>query len=179
MGSNVKKPLTKSEARASRTAAASRAKKSNVPALTNSSVDQIYSLQRTVGNRQVQRLLRSGVFQAKLKVNEPGDIYEQEADRISGHVLATPAQNGVNGAGHIRRDAGLSGGEEAIAPGSVQRALVSPGDPLEPVLRREMEQRFGHDFSGACACRLNCGAIGAGCKRSCLHGRQQHGVWCG
>jgi hypothetical protein len=31
----------------------------------------------------------------------------------------------------------------------VQNALVGPGDPLEPVLRREMEQRFGYDFSQA------------------------------
>ena len=30
-------------------------------------------------------------LQTKLKVNEPGDIYEQEADRIADHVLATPA----------------------------------------------------------------------------------------
>ena len=29
-------------------------------------------------------------LQTKLKVNEPGDIYEQEADRIAEQVLATP-----------------------------------------------------------------------------------------
>ena len=87
-------------------------------------------------------------MQAKLKVNGPGDIYEQEADRISGHVLTTSAHGGVSGAGHIRRDAGQSGSEAVTAPASVQHALVSSGDPLEPALRREMEQRFDHDFSG-------------------------------
>ena len=46
------------------------------------------------------------MIQAKLKVSEPGDIYEQEADRISGQVLATPAMTAAGGAGHIRRDAG-------------------------------------------------------------------------
>jgi hypothetical protein len=30
---------------------------------------------------------------------------------------------------------------------SVDRALASPGEPLEPALRQDMEQRFGHDFS--------------------------------
>ena len=49
--------------------------------------------------------------------------------------------------GQIRRDVGQSGGEAGTAPGSVQNALVGPGDPLEPELCREMEQRFGHDFS--------------------------------
>jgi hypothetical protein len=148
MGSNAKELLTKGKARTSKTAAASRAKKSNVPALTNSSVDQIYSLQRTVGNRQVQRLLEAGVIQAKLKVNRPGDSYEQEADRISGQVLATPAHPGAAGTARIQRDAGHSNSEAVTAPASVQHALVSPGDPLEPVLRQEMEQHFGHDFSG-------------------------------
>ena len=127
--------------------ASSRAKKPKLAPRINSPVDQISFLQQTVGNRQVQRLLRSGVIQAKLKVNEPGDSYEQEADRISGHVLATPARSGVDGARQIRRDVGQSSGEAGTAPGSVQNALVGPGDPLEPELCREMEHRFGHDFS--------------------------------
>ena len=33
------------------------------------------------------------------------------------------------------------------APASVDRVLASPGRPLEPALRQDMEQRFGHDFS--------------------------------
>ena len=149
MGSKAKGSLTTRESGTVKTAVpVSRARRSNVPALTNSSLDQIYSLQRTVGNREVERLLRSGMIQAKLKVNKPGDIYEQEADRISGHVLTSPAHGGVNGSGHIRRDAGQSSSEAVTAPASVQHALVGPGDPLEPELRGEMEQRFDHDFSG-------------------------------
>jgi Domain of unknown function (DUF4157) len=131
------------------------AKKPNLSLRTNSPVDQISFLQQTVGNRQVQRLLGSGVIQTKLRVNQSGDSYEQEADRISGQVLATPAFSGKSGARQIRRDAGQSGGEEIAAPASVQHALVSPGDSLEPSLRREMEQRFGHDFS---AVRVHLGA---------------------
>jgi hypothetical protein len=34
-------------------------------------------------------------IQAKLKVNTPGDIYEQEADRIADQVLATPTHHAV------------------------------------------------------------------------------------
>jgi hypothetical protein len=37
--------------------------KTNVPVPINSPIDQIYSLQRTVGNREVERLLKSGVIQ--------------------------------------------------------------------------------------------------------------------
>jgi hypothetical protein len=33
------------------------------------------------------------------------------------------------------------------APASVERVLASSGSPLEPALRRDMELRFGHDFS--------------------------------
>ena len=33
------------------------------------------------------------------------------------------------------------------APASVDQTLASPGRPLEPSLRQDMEQRFGHDFS--------------------------------
>ena len=147
MGSNARGSLTRESGIADKAAPPlSRAKKNNVPGLRNSAVEQIYSLQRTAGNQQVQRLLKAAFIQAKLKVNEPGDSYEQEADRISGHMLTTP-HGGVGGSGQIRRDAGQSNSEAVTAPTSVQHALVSSGDPLEPTLRREMEQHFGHDFS--------------------------------
>ena len=40
------------------------------------------------------------------------------------------------------------------APASVDQALASPGRPLEPALRQDMEQRFGYDFSAGCECTL-------------------------
>src|SRR4029434_10107872 len=79
----------------------SRGHKPNLLPPINSPIEQISFLQRTVGNRGVERLLKSGVMQAKLKINEPGDSYEQEADRIAGQVLATPADNGVSGTARI------------------------------------------------------------------------------
>jgi len=88
-------------------------------------------------------------LQTKLKVNEPGDIYEREADRIADQVMAAPAHHAVSRAPpRIQRYSGQSNGQMDAAPASVDLALVSPGRPLEPALRQDMEQRFGYDFSG-------------------------------
>ena len=38
----------------------------------------ILNLQKTAGNQVVQRLIKSGRFQTKLKVSHPSDPYEQE-----------------------------------------------------------------------------------------------------
>lgn len=51
----------------------------------------ILQLQRTIGNRAVQRLLRSRTLQAQLAISQPGDIYEQEADRVAEEVIRMPA----------------------------------------------------------------------------------------
>ena len=53
----------------------------------SSPVEYVLHLQRTIGNRAVNRLLKSGVLQAKLKIGQPGDIYEQEADRVAEQVM--------------------------------------------------------------------------------------------
>jgi hypothetical protein len=87
-------------------------------------------------------------LQTKLKVNEPGDSYEQEADRIADQVLAAPAHHAVSGAPpRIQRFMGQPTGQMDAAPASVDEALASAGRPLEPALREDMEQRFGYDFS--------------------------------
>lgn len=55
----------------------------------------IMRLHQTYGNRYVQRLMESAKVQAKLSVSDPNDIYEQEAERVSGEVLKsikTPIQ---------------------------------------------------------------------------------------
>jgi hypothetical protein len=43
----------------------------------------VLHLQQTYGNRYVQRLLNSKMLQAKLTVNAPNNVYEQEADRVA------------------------------------------------------------------------------------------------
>ena len=42
------------------------------------------------GNQALQRLLRTRAIQAKLMVNQPGDKYEQEADRVADQVMRMP-----------------------------------------------------------------------------------------
>jgi hypothetical protein len=46
----------------------------------------IMQLHQTYGNRYVQRLMESTDVQTKLTISEPGDIYEQEADRVADEV---------------------------------------------------------------------------------------------
>ena len=87
------------------------------------------------------------MVQAKLKVGEPGDIYEQEADRVSSQVLAAPAPTAAGKAPCIRRVAEQPTDAAAPAPAGVEQVLTSAGNPLAPPLRREMEQRFDRDFS--------------------------------
>src|SRR2546428_7025585 len=75
-------------------------------------------------------------LQTKLKVNEPGDIFEREADRIADQVMATPAHHAIsNSPPRIQRLARQSNGQMDAAPASVDQALASPGGPLEPTLR--------------------------------------------
>ena len=86
-------------------------------------------------------------LQTKLAVSQPGDVHEQEADRIADRVMSAA----VNGdpkpsATSIQRLATQPTGNTS-APASVDRALSSTGSPLDSALRQDMEQRFGHDFS--------------------------------
>jgi len=70
-----------------------------------SPADRILFLQRTIGNQAVQRLIKSGTLQAKLKIGQPGDKYEQEADRVADAVMRMPEPQAASGNGpHIQRE---------------------------------------------------------------------------
>ena len=56
-----------------------------------SPVDQVLNPQRTIGNQAVQQLIRSGALQAKLRIKQPGDIYEQEANQVANAIMRMPA----------------------------------------------------------------------------------------
>lgn len=87
-------------------------------------------------------------LQPKLEVNAPGDMYEQEADRIADQVMVTPAHRAVGVAPlRIQRLLRQPTGQMDAASASVDQALASPGKSLDTVLRQDMEQRFGYDFS--------------------------------
>ena len=87
-------------------------------------------------------------LQTKLKVNEPGDIYEQEADRVADQVVAMSARDTLSSATpHIHLFSASLQWKMDAAPASVDRAHAGPGIPLEPALRRDMEQCFGYGFA--------------------------------
>src|SRR5437588_448129 len=49
--------------------------------------NRLVHLQAMHGNQGMQRLLRGGVLQRKLTINQHGDAFEQEADRVADRVM--------------------------------------------------------------------------------------------
>ena len=87
-------------------------------------------------------------LQTKLAIGASNDPLELEADRVADQVLSAPAEPTASGAPPlVQRLAGHSAATTCIAPASVDHVLAASGRPLEPVLRRDFEQRLGHDFS--------------------------------
>ena len=84
----------------------------------------------------------------KLALGAPHDVFEQEADRVAGDVLRSPAGLAPPAAPRIQRlpTSGVAGQGQA-APASVDAVLASAGAPLAPSLRNDMQRRFGHAFS--------------------------------
>ena len=119
-----------------------------------SQTGMLRQLQRSYGNSYV-----GNVIQAKLTVNQPGDIYEQEADRMAAQVMAMPQS------GSIQREIDPKKEKEKIqmmpslqrasdgnleAGGNLEGRLNSSkggGSPLPDDVRSFMEPRFGADFS--------------------------------
>ena len=62
----------------------------------------------------------------------------------------------ANAAGNREVRRALQAGQTDTAPASVDQALNSPGSPLEPALRQDMEQHFRSDFSRV---RVHSGAV--------------------
>jgi hypothetical protein len=82
-------------------------------------------------------------LQKKLSIGASDDPLEREADRVAETVVA-PVQN--RAPLRIQRFS-FAADAAAEAPQSVERTLSDAGAPLEPTLRRHMEERFGHDFA--------------------------------
>jgi hypothetical protein len=55
----------------------------NASAIMGLPFNNVLKLQRTAGNQLVQRLMKSRLFQAKLAVSRPSDVYEREADQLA------------------------------------------------------------------------------------------------
>ena len=103
----------------------------------------------------------------KLAVSAPGNVHEEEADRVSEQVIREPEPQATDtwfagarvpapvpssGTSNTlrRRDERVQDGEtgEVEAPPVVQEALAAPGRTLDQETRGFMEPRFGHDFGG-------------------------------
>jgi Domain of unknown function (DUF4157) len=94
----------------------------------------------------------AGPVQAKLRVGAVDDPLEQEADRAADAVMRLPipvSTSSLAPARISRNSLGQRAIQRGAAPTSVHQALSTPGVPLEAPLRRDMEERFGHDFSQA------------------------------
>ena len=132
-------------------------------ARTSKEPDSFY-LQRRAGNAATARLFAQGTgrpVQAELVVGDPDDEYEREADRVANAIM----QDGGPRTGDAGRDqtAGITGNggevgsvqpradnDEAAgmpAPTSVERALKSPGAPMQSGVKSEMEASLGASFS--------------------------------
>jgi ankyrin repeat protein len=92
--------------------------------------------------------------QAKLRVSEPGDAYEQEADHVAEQVIRMPEvpmgqEKAPTPTAPLiqRRVAGSSSAGTGSVPPIVHDVLSSPGQPLDATSRVFFEPRFGHDFS--------------------------------
>jgi hypothetical protein len=128
-------------------------KKKKKPTLQLSKVSPAPEMMPTVPEEQRPSAAVDAATYAFM-MNAPGDVYEQEADRVADQVMATPREAVRSAPPQIQRLAESSSGQME-APTSVGLSLAGPGRPLEAVLRHDMEQSFGYDFSSV---RVHTGA---------------------
>ena len=130
------------------------------------SVDPLLQLQQAIGNRAVGRLLDHGGNQPTLRVSQPGDIYEQEADRIADRLVWIPSPLTAGSTGGLppvqRKCVPCSTEEEETLRANLvsgHAAQLSPeaqahlgewrggGRPLDRGTRSFFEPRFARDLS--------------------------------
>ena len=118
--------------------------------------DRILFLQRTIGNQAVGKLIRSGALEANLRIGQPGDIYEQEADRVAEQVMRMPEPLAPTDPWALSASRGSQVPTTSDYATQVQRkpaarpqiaAAGSSGQRLDTATRAFFETRFGTDFS--------------------------------
>lgn len=113
---------------------------------THSSSEQMFLLQQTVGNQAAGRLLHSGRIQSKLKINAPGDEYEQEADSVADRIMRMPEQ-GILQRNSLHVPPFTPVAQNVFSGHAAINNLKSGGQPLPESTRSYFEPRFGVDFS--------------------------------
>lgn len=101
-------------------------------------------------------------IQPKLTINKPGDLYEQEADRVAEKIMHTDSISSPNNffapslKPSVQRKCAACEEEEIsrkessasnpmVTP-AVRSVLSSPGQALDTQTRNFMEAKFGHEF---------------------------------
>lgn len=127
--------------------------------------DHVLYLQRTIGNQAVERLIKSRTLQTKLRIGQPDDIYEKEADRVAEEVMLMTCNQGDEEC-EIKRKCPKC--EEEIQMLSQKtffasnqnsthevaleievdiNSMIGVGEPLPKSMNDFFEPRFGVDFS--------------------------------
>jgi len=92
-------------------------------------------LQRTIGNLAVERMIRSNTLQTKLSIGQPGDKYEQEADRVADAVMRMPEPEMVSkNEPHIQRSC------PACDENELKRQPIKEEEDEEKKLRMQPEE---------------------------------------
>src|SRR5437870_3651679 len=100
----------------------------------------------TMGGSKCGECSKKERLQTKVEVNEPGDLYEREADRVADKVMSASAHPAAAGfPTSIQRFTERSMAPTDAIPAEVGDVLAHAGAPLAAPVREDMEQRFGHD----------------------------------
>lgn len=85
--------------------------------------------------------------QAKLRVSQPGDAREQEADRVADQVVrsASPVSIYTAASNGVQREVQATSAHAATPPGG-NAPNLGAGQPLDAPQRNFFETRMGHDF---------------------------------
>jgi len=151
MHGRAKIPAKRSEAKIENSI--SKGKKSGLSQSTASPIGTIMFLQRNIGNWAFQRLFKSGIIQAKLRIGQPGDKYEQEADRVAEQVISMPKpqmQRQREEEEEPIQTKKQVGGKAPLAGHNLEtriRSLRGGGRALSESVRTRFEPSFGCDFS--------------------------------
>jgi len=131
--------------------------------------NKILHLQQKFDNQTIQRMIKSGSIQAKLKISQPNDPYEREADKVAEQIMRMSEKNeNISNkdksqdkvqrklAGKIKpkreelkisRKSKSSSNLEASDEISNEISHTGSGKPLDNTTKQFMEPKFGHDFS--------------------------------
>lgn len=100
-----------------------------------------------VGNKGIRQLFENRLARAKLNASQPGDEYEQEADRIANRVTSgdfiDPEQ--VKKAAPLQKKESASPSIPSVTEARIS-SLKGKGNPLDASVKNYLEPRFGVDL---------------------------------